>query len=430
MKVAIKTLGCRVNQAESDILAALLKSEKISLIDFEDQADCYIINSCAVTKISEKKTRQWVNRALRKNEKSQVILIGCYSTLYSYHSPSPSPRLHIIDSPLKIKKVLEKLDIPWDNSSLSEIIPETKRARVWLKIEDGCDHFCHYCIVPYLRGKVRSEEPEKIIRQVIHLERKGVQEIVLCGINLGMFGKERENTNLIELLENLVRVTNVVRYRLSSIEPFLIDKEFLDRYFSLIPRACPHFHLPLQSGSDEILLKMGRGYTTQFYRELVSSIRKYDNEVAISTDIIVGFPGESEKLFTETVEFCQEIGFSRAHVFVYSPRPLTPASQWDESEGVPSTIKKDREAKLLKIIRDGQLIYYRSFIGKTLSVLVESVNGNQDVTGYSENYIPVHSDGIEVADYGRIIPVFINREQNGILLGKIIQNRKSVIDSH
>ncbi|MBP8934010.1 MAG: MiaB/RimO family radical SAM methylthiotransferase, partial [Candidatus Atribacteria bacterium] len=302
MKVAIKTLGCRVNQAESDILAALLKSEKISLIDFEDQADCYIINSCAVTKISEKKTRQWVNRALRKNGKSQVILIGCYSTLYSYHSPSLSPRLHIIDSPLKIKKVLEKLDIPWDNSSLSEIIPETKRARVWLKIEDGCDHFCHYCIVPYLRGKVRSEEPEKIISQAIHLERKGVQEIVLCGINLGMFGKERENTNLIELLENLVRATNVVRYRLSSIEPFLIDKEFLDRYFSLIPRVCPHFHLPLQSGSDEILLKMGRGYTTQFYRELVSSIRKYDNEVAISTDIIVGFPGESEKLFTETVE--------------------------------------------------------------------------------------------------------------------------------
>ncbi|HAX98291.1 MAG TPA: tRNA (N(6)-L-threonylcarbamoyladenosine(37)-C(2))-methylthiotransferase MtaB [Candidatus Atribacteria bacterium] len=430
MKIAIKTLGCKVNQSESDVLAALLINEDISLVAFEDQADWYIINSCAVTKMSEKKTRQWISRALRNNEKSQVILIGCYSPLYIRQFPLPQPRLQVIDSPEKIKKVMEILNLPWDESFSSKVTPETERARVWLKIEDGCDHFCNYCIVPHLRGSVRSEEPEKIIRQATHLERKGVQEIVLCGINLGMFGKERENTNLIELLENLVRVTNVVRYRLSSIEPFLIDKEFLDRYFSLIPRACPHFHLPLQSGSDEILLKMGRGYTTQFYRELVSSIRKYDNEVAISTDIIVGFPGESEKLFTETVEFCQEIGFSRAHVFVYSPRPLTPASQWDESEGVPSTIKKDREAKLLKIIRDGQLIYYRSFIGKTLSVLVESVNGNQDVTGYSENYIPVHGDGIEVADYGRIIPVFINREQNGILLGKIIQNRKSVIDSH
>jgi tRNA A37 methylthiotransferase MiaB len=338
MKIAIKTLGCRVNQSESDILAALLKSEDISLVPFEDQADWYIINSCAVTKMSEKKTRQWISRALRNNETSQVILIGCYSPLYTRQFPLPQPRLQVIDSPEKIKKVMEKLNLPWDDSFSEKVIPETKRARVWLKIEDGCDHFCNYCIVPHLRGAVRSEEPEKIIRQAIHLERKGVHEIVLCGINLG----------------------------------------------------------------------------------------RYDRNVAISTDIIVGFPGESEKLFTETTEFCQEIGFSRAHVFVYSPRPFTPASQWDKIEGVSFQAKKDREAQLLKIIYNSQIKYYRSFIGKTLSVLVEATTENHVVTGYSDNYIPVRGEGILASDYGKILPIFIQGEQDRILLGKAIQNQYTV----
>lgn len=426
MKIAIKTLGCKVNQSESDILAAILKSQNISLVDFEDQADWYIINSCAVTKMSEKKTRQWISRALRKNQASQVILIGCYSTLYARQSPPSPPRLHVVDSPEKIKRVLKIINISANNSFSSEIIPETKRARIWLKIEDGCDHFCNYCIVPHLRGAVRSKEPEKIIDQAIHLEKRGIQEIVLCGINLGRFGIDSGHTNLITLLEKLIKSTENVRYRLSSIEPFLIDNEFLDRYFSLVPRVCPHFHIPLQSGSDEILLKMGRGYTTQYYRKLIEFIRKYDDKVAISTDIIVGFPGESEKLFNETTEFCQEIGFSRAHIFVFSPRPFTPAFKWEKSEGVPFQTKKNREAQLVKIILNSQLKYYRSFIGKTLSVLIETTTENPKITGYSENYIPVRGEGILTSDYGRILPILIQGEQNGILLGKVNKNRKTM----
>lgn len=426
MKIAIKTLGCKVNQSESDILAAILKSQNISLVDFEDQADWYIINSCAVTKMSEKKTRQWISRALRKNQASQVILIGCYSTLYARQSPPSPPRLHVVDSPEKIKRVLKIINISANNSFSSEIIPETKRARIWLKIEDGCDHFCNYCIVPHLRGAVRSKEPEKIIDQAIHLEKRGIQEIVLCGINLGRFGIDSGHTNLITLLEKLIKSTENVRYRLSSIEPFLIDNEFLDRYFTLVPRACPHFHIPLQSGSDEILSKMGRGYTTQYYRKLIEFIRKYDDKVAISTDIIVGFPGESEKLFNETTEFCQEIGFSRAHIFVFSPRPFTPAFQWEKSEGVPFQTKKNREAQLVKIILNSQLKYYRSFIGKTLSVLIETTTENPKITGYSENYIPVRGEGILTSDYGRILPILIQGEQDGILLGKVNKNRKTM----
>ncbi|NLJ49475.1 MAG: MiaB/RimO family radical SAM methylthiotransferase, partial [Candidatus Atribacteria bacterium] len=390
------------------------------LVDFADQADWYIINSCAVTKMSEKKTRQWISRALKKNQTSQVILIGCYSVLYSRQSPPSSPRLHVVNSPEKINRVLEILKISSNNSFSPKVIPETKRARVWLKIEDGCDHFCNYCIVPHLRGAVRSEEPEKIICQAIHLEKRGIQEIVLCGINLGRFGIENGHTNLISLLEKLIKSTNKVRYRLSSIEPFLIDNEFLDRYFSLVPRVCPHFHIPLQSGSDEILLKMGRGYTTQHFRKLIELIRKYDNKVAISTDIIVGFPGESEKLFNETTEFCREIGFSRAHVFVFSPRPFTPAFHWEKNEGVPFQTKKSREEQLLKIIFNSQLNYYRSFIGKTLSVLIETTDKNSAETGYSENYIPVRGEGILASDYGKILPIFIQREQDRILVGNVI----------
>ena len=187
----------------------------------------------------------------------------------------------------------------------------------------------------------------------------------------------------------------------------------------------PAFSYPSPKWEDEVLLKMGRGYTTQFYRELVELIRSYDRNVAISTDIIVGFLGIG-KLFTETIEFCQEIGFSRAHVFVYSPRPFTPASQWDKIEGVPFQAKKDREAQLLKIIYNSQIKYYRSFIGKTLSVLVEATTENHVITGYSDNYIPVRGEGILASDYGRILPIFIQGEQDRILLGKATQNQYTV----
>jgi len=416
MKVAIKTLGCKVNQCESDYLAALLKKENVALVDFDQEADCYIINSCAVTAMSEKKTRQWVSRALRKNQYSHVFLIGCYTRLPRQHIRLSHPRLHIIDAMDKNQAVLRQLRLAKAHSESSTIIPETKRARVWLKIEDGCDHFCRYCVVPHLRGSVRSEDPNRVIRQATLLENRGTQEIVLCGINLGMYGKETGKTHLIQLLEKLVKKTSVVRFRLSSIEPFLIDSEFLKRYFTLGHRVCPHFHIPLQSGCDQVLERMGRGYTTDMYHQLMTTIRQYDQRIAISTDIIVGFPGETDANFADTAQFFQDIGFSRAHIFIFSPRPFTPASQWEKSQGVPHFIKKERERILTEIIHQSQLKYYRSFIGKSLSVLVETQDNNRKVTGYSENYIPVKIESISPADYGHIIPVRIEEEHNNIII--------------
>ena len=422
MRVAIKTLGCKVNQSESDLLASLLMKENIIMVDFKEEADCYIINSCAVTGMSEKKTRQWIRRALRNNQNSRVFLLGCYSRLLSQEIPSFDPRLQIIDSTNKIQETLKRLGLSQNNPSSMEVVLETKRARVWLKIEDGCDRFCHYCIVPHLRGRVRSEEPQQIIAQVVQLERKGIHEIVLSGINLGMYGKESGKTSLIELLEQLVKRTQSIRFRLSSIEPFLIDKNFLDRYFSLIPRVCPHFHIPLQNGSDQILSKMGRGYTTENYQELIHTIRNYDPRIAISTDVIVGFPGESDQHFSDTVEFSRAMSFSRAHIFIYSARPFTPAAQWEKIEGVPYQIKKERERILHKTVQGTQLTYYRSFIGEKLLVLVESFKDDRVGSGYSENYIPVRCDPTSSSDYGRIIPVMIEREDNRILVGKIEKN--------
>ena len=418
LKIAIKTLGCKVNQAESDLLAALLKRENVHIVDFEETADVYIINSCAVTKMSEKKTRQWVRRALRNNQDSKVFLLGCYSRLLSNH-PSPfDSRVQIVDSRDKIQEMENILNLSQGRNLSDPVIPETKRARVWLKVEDGCDHYCHYCIVPYLRGPVRSEEPQRIISQAIRLEKSGIREIVLSGINLGMYGKDSGESHLIDLLEDLVQVTELVRYRLSSIEPFLIDEGFLARYFFLGKRVCPHFHIPLQSGNDQILLKMGRGYTANDFERLINTIRNYHPETAITTDIIVGFPGETKALFQETVDFCQKIKFSRTHIFVFSPRPGTPAAQWEPSEGIAAEEKKEREHILLELAQRNQCDYHRSFIGKRLSVLVESVSENGVGSGYSENYIPVRIKAIQPVEYGHILPVIIEEQANRILIGK------------
>jgi len=418
LKIAIKTLGCKVNQAESDLLAALLKRENIHIVDFEETADMYIINSCAVTKMSEKKTRQWVRRALRNNQHSKIFLLGCYSRLLSAHPFPFDSRVQIVDSRDKIKEMANILNLGQERNLSDPVIPEIKRARIWLKVEDGCDHYCHYCIVPHLRGPVRSEDPQRIINQAICLEKSGIREIVLSGINLGMYGKDSGESHLIDLLENLIQATELVRYRLSSIEPFLIDKNFLDRYFFLGSRVCPHFHIPLQSASDQILSKMGRGYTTDDFERLINTIRNYHPEIAISTDIIVGFPGETKALFQETVDFCQKIKFSRTHVFVFSPRPGTLAAQWEPSEGIAAEEKKEREHILLELAQQNQCDYHHSFIGKRLSVLVESVSENGEGSGYSENYISVRIRAIRPVEYGHILPVFIEEQTNRILIGK------------
>ena len=417
MKVAIKTLGCKVNQAESDILATTFSREGVEVVSFGEEADLYIVNSCAVTKEAENKTRQMVNRILRNNLAPRVILTGCYARLISQERKNPFKEpVFLLPSLPKEREILNLVEKWWGKKFPLAEYPLPPRARAWIKVEDGCDHFCSYCLIPHLRGEVRSEEKEKIIRQAQALEREGIREIVLCGINLGYYGKDKEGESLITLLRELLDNTSVVRFRLSSIEPFLVDEEFIERYFSLPDRVCPHFHLPLQSGSDRILKSMRRGYDAAHYRALVSTLRRYSPQVAISTDIIVGFPGEEKEDFENTVSFAQEIGFSRTHVFVFSPRPGTPAFLWEKEIGIPKTEKKNREKILREVARENQRKYHHLFLGKKLKVLVESAQKGMG-SGYSENYIPVRFRGN--SKEGEVVEVTIEKEGDGFLEGKL-----------
>ncbi|MEN3202741.1 MAG: tRNA (N(6)-L-threonylcarbamoyladenosine(37)-C(2))-methylthiotransferase MtaB [Atribacterota bacterium] len=410
MRVSIKTLGCKVNQAESDLLLAAFKKAGFTIVDFDEVADYYIVNSCAVTEEAERKTRQYVRRAIRRNPQGLVILVGCYAKLWKdCRYASLGERVIVLPTVREKERAIgrlfaEQLGVPLP----PPFFPYPSRSRAWVKVQEGCDHFCSFCLVPYLREGVQSREFEDILREIHHLTEQGVREIVLCGTNLGYFGRDTGEGTLIDLLEFLVARTEGVRFRLSSLEPYLLSKEFAIRYFALGTRVCPHLHLPLQSGSDRILRRMRRGYSAKMYAELVAMVRSLYPQVAVTTDVIVGFPGETAEDFEATVQFCQNIGFSRMHVFAFSPRPGTPASEWEKSEGIPKPEKQRRVRQLLTVGKALSEEYHKSFVGKKLYVLVEFVEENIGI-GYSENYIPVHVEGTNQDNVRKIVPVLVER---------------------
>lgn len=417
MRIAIKTLGCKVNQAESDALVSKLTQNGFEIVDFSEKSDLYLINGCAVTQEAERKTRQMVRQALRRNTQALVLLTGCTARLFLGEHKDPwNGRVVILPAQDKEKEILEYVSQFASPSPQQRQETSSSRVRSWVKVEDGCDHFCSYCIVPHLRGGVRSEPPQKVLAEVQALEAKGVREVVLCGINLGYFGRDIAFP-FIDLLELLVRKTTQVRFRLSSFEPFLLTRFFLERYFALGTRVCPHFHLPLQSGSDPVLRKMGRGYDTAFYRSLVDTLRQMVPSVAVTTDVMVGFPGETEEDFQNTVHFCRAIGFSRMHVFSFSPRPGTPAFWWEKETGVKYEEKKQRERMLLELAEENRDQYHRQFLGKTVEVVVESVRSGV-AFGYSEHYIPVRIPGIPEEKIGEVIRVRINRVERGFTVAE------------
>ncbi|MGC8778169.1 MAG: tRNA (N(6)-L-threonylcarbamoyladenosine(37)-C(2))-methylthiotransferase MtaB [Candidatus Caldatribacteriaceae bacterium] len=402
MRVAIKTLGCKVNQAESEALMEALVRNGFEMVDFSQESDIYLINSCAVTQEAERKTRQVVRQALCRNPQALVLLTGCAARLFRREGKDPwKGRVVILPVENKEGEVLEY--VHGLSVSAISLPPEvfSSRVRRWVKVEDGCDHFCSYCIVPHLRGGVRSEPPLRILERIQRLEAEGVREVVLCGINLGYFGRDVSVT-LLELLELLVRETNWVRFRLSSLEPFLLTEGFIERYAALGRRVCPHFHLPLQSGSDRILRRMGRGYSTGSYRALTETLRRVIPDVAITTDVIVGFPGETEEDFWCTVNFCEEVGFARTHVFLFSARPGTLAFQWEKEAGVVHEEKKRREKLLLEVSEKNRYRYHERFLGKAVEVVVESIRA-PFAFGYSENYLPVRLPDVLPVEVGTLL---------------------------
>ena len=381
MKIAVLTLGCKVNKYESDALIFTLQKKGFEATDALEWADAYIINTCAVTNEAERKSRQMIERCRKFNPSAKIYVVGCASQ----NRPSQfekkgvvfvqgvAEKLKIIDHLLSEGEKVYDLPLEYEDDFFSA---QTKE-RAFIKIQDGCNNFCTYCIIPYLRGRSRSREAKSVIAEIEKLP-KSVKEVVLVGIDVSSYC-DKNGTKLIDLLEELDRFG--FRLRLSSMEDNLISEDFVRRLKNL-KNFCPHFHLSLQSGCDEVLKKMNRKYRTADFERTVNLIRKYFPLAGITTDVIVGFPTETEENFTETVNFIKKIGFSDLHIFPYSNRKGTVASKMFKD--LPKSVKEERAKVLAEIRKKGKI----DFIAKndTLEVLIEEEK-NGVFFGYSKNYI-------------------------------------------
>lgn len=404
-RVAIYNLGCKVNQYEAEAMSDEFRQARFKIVDFSREADIYIINSCAVTTSAASKSRKRARRAKRRGgEDCLVIMAGCYSQVSPAEVEEIEEIDYIIGSDEKdslVEKVIRLFsDQKWkykrQNYQEMNSYPEFQvkevdnRTRANIKIQDGCSQFCSYCIIPYARGQKRSRSSREIIAEVKRLKAEGVKEFVLTGIHLGAYGDDFTETgdHLAVLLQKLVNISGQFRIRLSSIEINEITENIL-QLMAASDKICPHLHIPMQSGSDEILAEMNRPYTGFEFAERIDWIREKIPDIAISTDVMVGFPGESKKNFKETYNLLKTIQFSRVHVFSYSPRPGTEAAEM--SGQIDSEIKKERSQEMRKLGNRLKNKYEADFLEQKLEILFERKNEDGTFSGYSENYIRVRT---------------------------------------
>lgn len=433
MKVAFTTLGCRVNQYETEAMIEKFKKEGYELVPFEEYADVYVINTCTVTNIGDKKSRQMVSRARRKNEEAVIAVVGCYSQI----APEEVSKIEGVDVVLGTRnkgdivywvnrareereKIIEVNDVLKNNVFEDLNIREYQdKTRAFLKIQDGCNRFCSYCLIPFARGAVCSKEPEKVISEAKELAKHGFKEIILSGIHIASYGADLEGDwSLVKILQELDNIEGIERIRIGSIDPQFFTEGTIDN-LSELKKLCPHFHLSLQSGCDETLKRMNRRYTTKEYRDIVEGLRKNIKDVSITTDIIVGFPGETEEEFNTTYEFLKSIELSKMHVFKYSPRKGTKAAVMQEQ--VNGNIKDERSSKLIELDAKLEEQFMNKLIGKTMDVLYEQrYNGEEfSYEGYTPNYIKVvskSSDDIE----GRIVKTKLTEVKKEFIIGELI----------
>ncbi len=423
-KCALATLGCKVNQCETQALAEMMKENGYTIVDFDEPAQVYIINTCCVTAEGERKSRQLVRRATAKNPNAVIAVTGC-AAQKAPQIFSAIPGVTVIagntkkqDLPAMIlngQKGRQVEDI--SRFSVYQELPDSlgEKTRAFIKIQDGCNNFCSYCIIPYVRGRERSRDPERIEEQCRALARAGFCEIVLNGIHLSSYGKEWNfSVDLADIVERVASVDGVERVRLGSLEPNIITDEFLARVCAK-EEFCRQYHLSLQSGCDTVLKRMNRRYTTAEYFQAVEKIRKIDPLSAISTDIITGFPGETEEEFRQTLLFAEKVGFAWVHVFPYSVREGTRAAAMGEQ--LPKKIKAERAAQLSALCEQKSREYRRQFIGMTKSVLCENdENGMQH--GLTKEHLQVSFPEKGLA--GKIVFVKITQLSEHGLLGERI----------
>ncbi len=395
-RVALATLGCKVNQYETQILREKFQRANFKLVNFSEEADIYVINSCSVTKRADQKSTDLIRQALGKNNGASVVITGCLVEAEAGKIKDRFPRVKLVGNSEKLK--IDELFVSLDSKHLtgktvSFIQDFYSHDRTFIKVEDGCNQFCTYCRIPFVRGsKIRSRTPQEILAEIQLLTNRGFKEIVLVGVNLGLYGKDfTPPLTLVNLLESILTLKGNFRVRLSSLEPNLILPELPD--LMLDPRICPHLHLPLQSGDDEILKRMGRRYTRDEYLKLIQSLKKKVPYLGITTDVLVGFPGEEAHHFLNTYNFIKEVGFSRLHIFRFSPRKET--SAFLMTAQVEEKVKKERSKRLRELGSDLSLKFISQFIGERLPVLIEGKRKSktQLLAGYTHNYIKVFLSG-------------------------------------
>ena len=421
MKVGICSLGCKVNIYESELVTNILKNNNYTVVDFEDKADIYIINTCSVTNESDKKSRKMINRAKKNNPAAIIIVMGCYSQVNAEDidvdivlgNKDKYKIVEIIEEYIKTK---QKKKIIYDLTKVDfekmEITNFDSHTRAFVKIQDGCNAFCSYCIIPYVRGRVRSKDPEDVIKEVTTLVEKGYKEIVLTGIHTGRYGTDI-NTTLEELLNKLVNIPNIYRIRLSSIEINEITpgiKELLKENKVM----AKHLHIPLQSGSNKILKLMNRRYNKEEFLSMVDNLRDIP-DISLTTDLIVGFPNEGEEEFNETIDTLKKIGFTKIHTFPYSKRKGTPAAIMDNQ--VSPEEKKKRVHRILDLSNKYEHNFYESKIGKIYDGVVE-IHSNGTTIVHTSNFIPVIIN--DIVEEGTIVDVKIEKVENLKVYGRIV----------
>lgn len=473
MKVKFYTLGCKVNTYETEAMEQQFMAYGYDLS--ESNADIYVINTCAVTNIAERKSRQMIRRAKEQNPKALIVVCGCYAQT-SKEEIEKMLEVDIVigvNEKTNIVKIVEdylnknniistNMDVKSSNSNIvqvSDVMHQnnyldfgtttyTELNRAVVKVQDGCDRFCSYCIIPYARGKVRSRNPESVLKEIVQIAQDGIKEVVITGIHLASFGKDFSDEDakkyrqtfgysqdfksfdpkddlhtggfrLIELLEQINKVKGIERIRLGSLEPKLITREFVTR-LSKLEKICPHFHLSLQSGCNKTLKDMNRRYTTEEFENSANLLRKVYPEVALTTDIIVGFPNETDEDFEKTYEFLKKIRFYKMHIFKYSPKKGTVAIKMKNQ--IDGKVKEERSKKLIELSNKNQNEYNESYIGKTVKVLFEEYK-NVYFKGHTANYIMVNAKG-NLTDESKIVNKILNVEivenNNEELYGKII----------
>lgn len=402
-KVAFYTLGCKVNQYETEAMLEMFKEDGYEQVGSEDYADVYVINTCTVTHMSDRKSRQYIRRMKKKNPDAIIAVVGCYSQV------SPEEILEIEEVNLvmgtnerrTIVDEIKKLEVVEGDKKAStvddimkvrafeeiEISQSNGRTRAFMKIQDGCDRFCTYCIIPYARGgKVRSRDIESIVNEAKTLAENGYEEVVLTGIHVASYGKDlkEECITLLDVIKKINEIDGIKRIRTSSVEPILFTDEFVNEV-SKMEKVMPHYHLSLQSGCDETLERMNRRYTTKEYKEIVDKLRSAIPNVAITTDVIAGFPGETDEEFEQTYNFLKDIELSQMHIFKYSPRKGTKAA--DMGNQVSPQVKHDRSERLLKLNKENFEKFASKALGKEFEVLFEQNIGENKYEGLTPNYI-------------------------------------------